>query len=935
MLNITSRSRYFSSVTTLLLFKVPRAISIENLTADHSILHTNASNKSGSHNLKSAFDYQIYAQWSSNHQLPEKATSRYIVCAAGEGGSEISREELIISNIETVLAFIADGGFKHCFAASIEYAHAISLSNFESIYIVPMTARMKFLQGTLQSASENNAVQKVFNFNLCHNRGDDGIDIGICNDCEWNYIEDSTILNVKMRNKLPKDVIEILDTVASHQSVCSVEFIYDQKKDVIFRGRSLSVSTTMKSPCTILTKINEFEEGGDQLSLECEMSIEDGGQIIPIQGNVGNDVISGVSTFVSKEALVAPGNIFIPDGASIKMSQKGPKGRAKFATTIGDKPILVVRVIAPDARTTLTAAQLSDSVFGTSGDPVNLKSQYASCSYNKLNVIPAPDQSSPGPVTNGVVTVRITQNVSGAGDSAIRNAVGSALRAAGFSLPGNNHHVMYCLPPGTGGGWIAYAYINSWLSVYNDNWCSYVSGQMHEIGHNLDLAHSGEGSNEYADQSGMMGFSYSSDDSPVMCFNAPKNWQLGWYTDRLATANSNWEGALVGIAEYDLSMANQQYVALLVPSDVLGGSDDYYVSFNRSKGGTCNSGTREGANQVLIHKRRQGTGYAKSTLMAKMSSGNSYVIPSSSITIQVSINIAANTKIDPSTANVKVIMPTSSPTIKSTIAPTQNPTKSAMPTKAPTAKKTAAPTIAPTQSPTKSAMPTKVPTAGPTIAPTASVKPSSFPSFRPTAKPIVSTATPTNAPSNFPTIVTFIRQKVADDSCPPGYNPIYDIPTCIKASKYLGITNNPANNGDDYPANPAVCFVTFVDLSTGELTTFSKSQVNSNHFAQAAWICKSIATKSPTPEPTTKSPTPKPTSIKLKRCIKRVTNKRNNQKAKYDRANKLAMQACKDAGTRADVKLCREKQGKRYKKQNNAIAKKARNGRLSCRRKFS
>lgn len=51
---------------------------------------------------------------------------------------------------------------------------------------------------------------------------------------------------------------------------------------------------------------------------------------------------------------------------------------------------------------------------------------------------------------------------------------------------------------------IAYAYINSWLSVYNDEWCRSVSGQLHEVGHNLNLDHSQEGNDEYGDQSGMM-----------------------------------------------------------------------------------------------------------------------------------------------------------------------------------------------------------------------------------------------------------------------------------------------------------------------------------------------------------------------------------------------------------------------------------------------
>ena len=72
---------------------------------------------------------------------------------------------------------------------------------------------------------------------------------------------------------------------------------------------------------------------------------------------------------------------------------------------------------------------------------------------------------------------------------------------------------MACLPDdtlkndGQGGltsNWIAYAYLDHWLSVYKDEWCTYHSAQMHEIGHNLNLQHSGEGNNEYDDQSCMV-----------------------------------------------------------------------------------------------------------------------------------------------------------------------------------------------------------------------------------------------------------------------------------------------------------------------------------------------------------------------------------------------------------------------------------------------
>lgn len=100
---------------------------------------------------------------------------------------------------------------------------------------------------------------------------------------------------------------------------------------------------------------------------------------------------------------------------------------------------------------------------------------------------------------------------------------------------------------------IAYAYINSYLSVYNDQWCNSPSGQLHELGHNLNLAHSGEGTNAYGDQSGMMGYSYSTDEGPIMCFNPAKSWQLGWYDGRYATVDplsQTWSGKLIGVTDY-------------------------------------------------------------------------------------------------------------------------------------------------------------------------------------------------------------------------------------------------------------------------------------------------------------------------------------------------------------------------------------------------
>jgi hypothetical protein len=116
---------------------------------------------------------------------------------------------------------------------------------------------------------------------------------------------------------------------------------------------------------------------------------------------------------------------------------------------------------------------------------------------------------------------------------------------------------------------------------------------MHEIGHNLGLAHSGEGSEQYADQSGMMGYSYGSDDGPVMCFNGVKNWQLEWFTDRhvLINAPFNWSGDLYGIADYGSTSISDKMIVRLASSS---GTEDIYVSYNKKAG--VNVGTPEGGN---------------------------------------------------------------------------------------------------------------------------------------------------------------------------------------------------------------------------------------------------------------------------------------------------------------------------------------------------
>ena len=151
-----------------------------------------------------------------------------------------------------------------------------------------------------------------------------------------------------------------------------------------------------------------------------------------------------------------------------------------LATVI--KTVLVLRIEAADKATTASEAQLSDDIFGTDGDSLNLKSQFNECSYGQLQFEPLTSSAVVG--SDGVYTVALP-NVTMAGetDNPIAwAAVDKATDELGSLLDSLADHVIVCIPPGTIGDWAAYAYINHWLSVYNDDWCSYPTGMMHEIG---------------------------------------------------------------------------------------------------------------------------------------------------------------------------------------------------------------------------------------------------------------------------------------------------------------------------------------------------------------------------------------------------------------------------------------------------------------------
>ena len=123
----------------------------------------------------------------------------------------------------------------------------------------------------------------------------------------------------------------------------------------------------------------------------------------------------------------------------------------------------------------------SDEVFGTGVDPVNLKSSLEECSWGKLTVVPG--LNDPNEVATGVIEVSINVSLEGNARSTIRNAVTTAVQnKLGHNLPGPYKYVLYSLEKCYQDcGWAAYAYINSWNSVYQSGYYKQPGVLVHEV----------------------------------------------------------------------------------------------------------------------------------------------------------------------------------------------------------------------------------------------------------------------------------------------------------------------------------------------------------------------------------------------------------------------------------------------------------------------
>jgi hypothetical protein len=269
----------------------------------------------------------------------------------------------------------------------------------------------------------------------------------------------------------------------------------------------------------------EFEDHSSQFEHICQgigpdgdyslmYSIDDNnGKVVDELGEQGLDVMhnSGRYKITMTDVIVdLEPVITTTPSTKVIIEDLGNQGIRRLGDVTGTRSIVIFRVTFNDASPTNSVTEIADAFFGPGSN--NMKGRFAACSMNELIFNPG---TGNGFGDIGVQELSVSTNGVGSNVHDIVNVITNAVKDQfGSSLRNTYDHVVYALPKGStfnvGGSnrWLAFAYVKSYLSVYNDENIMYISNQVHETGHNLGLMHSSHAGEAYGDQSGFMGYGY-------------------------------------------------------------------------------------------------------------------------------------------------------------------------------------------------------------------------------------------------------------------------------------------------------------------------------------------------------------------------------------------------------------------------------------------
>jgi len=339
-----------------------------------------------------------------------------------------------------------------------------------------------------------------------------------------------------------------------------------------------------------------FPRRSEILRIHCLTEAGETFRVINISDDLSDEIRSGQAQILVPLSSVLDGIIDLStfEGDLLQyQNMRYPRIDRKGIFRLAVIRVTDINGLSPDKN----AAQLSNDIFGTDGDPANLVSGYDECSGGKVKWIPGVGPN----IRDGVLDLALKQSVAGQTSNQVESWVSGALRKKSGWNEGNHTHVMYVLPEKVNfQGNAAYAYIGWSRSVFWNKYASIHLVLMHEIGHNFGHHHSGEGDLHYGDGTCMMGAHTYDNDTPHSCFNAAKSWQFGWYSDRhmnVIPTSSNFQGKLISIDDYvkKKANANDQKSIIRVKAS---GEKDLFLIYNRAKG--INADVPAHRNQVTV-----------------------------------------------------------------------------------------------------------------------------------------------------------------------------------------------------------------------------------------------------------------------------------------------------------------------------------------------
>jgi hypothetical protein len=140
-----------------------------------------------------------------------------------------------------------------------------------------------------------------------------------------------------------------------------------------------------------------------------------------------------------------------PADTEITFGEEEEESTRRLGVTDGVQSVLVVRVLGSTESSMPSVDVLSDKVFGTNGDPINLQERFRSCSYGKLLIEPTDESMADNGVVEITVDMEIKEDETSAEVvvNAVKMQLGDMVGGADVTIKATFRHVIMCIPKGT------------------------------------------------------------------------------------------------------------------------------------------------------------------------------------------------------------------------------------------------------------------------------------------------------------------------------------------------------------------------------------------------------------------------------------------------------------------------------------------------------